>query len=100
MTLGVRGRNSRRQVSARVVKVLPRRVRVWAHIGVNAILLSGATAGRQSICGPSSVVVKDVPEFPTTADVPGRASSDGGRTSFAVDRAALLRADRVSGFVV
>jgi hypothetical protein len=72
MTLGARGENSRRHVNARVVKVLPPRVRVWADIGMNAILLSRATAGRQS----------------------------GGSRTSCTNQTAILRSDGVIGFVV
>jgi hypothetical protein len=73
MTLGAGGRNSRRHVSACVLKVLPPGVRVWADIGITAILLSRATAGRQS---------------------------GGSRTSCGIGRTAILRSDGVIGFVV
>jgi hypothetical protein len=73
MISGARGGNSRRHVSAGVVKVLPPRVRVWADMGINAILLSRPTAGPQS---------------------------GGSRRSCGIERTAILRSDDVIGFVV
>jgi len=73
MTLGPRGENSRRHVSARVINVLPPRARVWAAIGINALLLSIAIAGCQS---------------------------GGSRSSSGIDRTAIPQSDGAIGFVV
>ena len=50
--------------------IKPVRVRAWADIGTNAVLLPGVTVGRGAIVGAGAVVTKDVPDFAIVAGVP------------------------------
>jgi acetyltransferase-like isoleucine patch superfamily enzyme len=54
------------------LRIAPVRVRAWADIGVNAILLPGVTVGRSAIVGAGAVVTHDVPDFAKVAGVPAR----------------------------
>jgi acetyltransferase-like isoleucine patch superfamily enzyme len=50
----------------------PVRVKKWADIGVNAVLLPGVTVGQGSIVGAGAVVTTDVAPFAIVAGVPAR----------------------------
>jgi acetyltransferase-like isoleucine patch superfamily enzyme len=52
--------------------IAPVRVRAWADIGTNAVLLPGVTVGKGAIVGAGAVVTKDVPSFAIAAGVPAR----------------------------
>ena len=50
--------------------IKPVRVREWADIGTNAVLLPGVTVGRGAIVGAGAVVTRDVPALAKVAGVP------------------------------
>ena len=52
------------------LETTPVRIRAWADIGTNAVILPGVTVGRGSIVGAGAVVTKDVPAFAIVAGVP------------------------------
>jgi len=52
--------------------IKPVRVKRWADIGVNAVLLPGVTVGEGAIVGAGSVVTKDVPDYAVVAGVPAK----------------------------
>jgi acetyltransferase-like isoleucine patch superfamily enzyme len=52
--------------------IKPVRVKRWADIGVNVVLLPGVTVGEGAIVGAGSVVTKDVPDYAVVAGVPAR----------------------------
>jgi acetyltransferase-like isoleucine patch superfamily enzyme len=52
------------------LEIAPVRVRAWADIGTNAVLLPGVTVGKGAIVGAGAVVTKDVPPFAVAAGVP------------------------------
>ncbi len=52
--------------------IKPVRVKAWADIGTNAVLLPGVTVGKASIVGAGAVVAEDVPDFAVVAGVPAR----------------------------
>jgi acetyltransferase-like isoleucine patch superfamily enzyme len=52
----------------------PVRVREWADIGVNAVLLPGVTIGKGAIVGAGAVVTHDVAPFSIVIGVPARFS--------------------------
>ncbi len=54
------------------LEIRPVRVRAWADIGTNAVLLPGVTVGRGAIVGAGAVVTHDVPPFAVVAGVPAR----------------------------
>jgi len=54
------------------LEIRPVRVRAWADIGTNAVLLPGVTVGKGAIVGAGAVVTKDVPPFAIVAGVPAR----------------------------
>jgi len=54
------------------LEIRPVRVRAWADIGTNAILLPGVTVGKGAIVGAGAVVTKAVPSFAVVAGVPAR----------------------------
>jgi acetyltransferase-like isoleucine patch superfamily enzyme len=54
------------------LEIKPVRVRAWADIGTNAVLLPGVTVGKGAIVGAGAVVTKDVPPFAIVAGVPAR----------------------------
>jgi acetyltransferase-like isoleucine patch superfamily enzyme len=61
--------------------IKPVRVKEWADIGTNAVLLPGVTVGRGAIVGAGAVVTQDVPALAKVAGVPariiGRRKEDG-----------------------
>jgi acetyltransferase-like isoleucine patch superfamily enzyme len=54
------------------LEIRPVRVRAWADIGTNAVLLPGVTVGKGAIVGAGAVVTADVPPFGIVAGVPAR----------------------------
>ena len=52
--------------------IKPVRVKEWADIGTNAVLLPGVTVGRGAIIGAGAVVTQDVPALAKVAGVPAR----------------------------
>ena len=54
------------------LEIRPVRVRAWADIGTNAVLLPGVTVGKGAIVGAGAVVTKDVAPFAVVAGVPAR----------------------------
>jgi len=54
------------------LEIRPVRVRPWADIGTNAILLPGVTVGKGAIVGAGAVVTHDVPPFAIVAGIPAR----------------------------
>jgi len=54
------------------LEIKPVRVRAWADIGTNAVLLPGVTVGKGAIVGAGAVVTKDVPPWAIVAGVPAR----------------------------
>lgn len=54
------------------LEIRPVRVRAWADIGTNAVLLPGVTVGKGAIVGAGAVVTRDVPPFAVVAGVPAR----------------------------
>lgn len=52
--------------------IKPVKVRAWADIGTNAIVLPGVTIGKGSIVGAGAVVTNDVAPFAVVAGVPAR----------------------------
>ena len=52
--------------------IRPVRIRAWADIGVNAVILPGVTVGRGAIVGAGAVVTQDVLPFAIVAGVPAR----------------------------
>jgi acetyltransferase-like isoleucine patch superfamily enzyme len=54
------------------LEIEPVRVRAWADIGTNAVLLPGVTVGKGAIVGAGAVVTKDVPPFAIVAGVPAK----------------------------
>jgi acetyltransferase-like isoleucine patch superfamily enzyme len=54
------------------LRIEPVRVRAWADIGVNAVILPGVTVGKGAMVGAGAVVAADVPAFAIVAGVPAR----------------------------
>lgn len=54
------------------LEIRPVRIRAWADIGVNAVILPGVTVGRGAIVGAGAVVAEDVEPFAVVAGVPAR----------------------------
>ena len=52
--------------------IKPVRVKKWADIGVNAVLLPGVTVGEGAIVGAGAVVTKDVADWAIVAGVPAK----------------------------
>lgn len=54
------------------LEIKPVRIRAWADIGTNAVILPGVTVGKGSIVGAGAVVTEDVPPFAVVVGVPAR----------------------------
>lgn len=54
------------------LEIKPVRVKEWADIGTNAVLLPGVTVGKGAIVGAGAVVTKDVPAFAKVAGIPAK----------------------------
>jgi len=54
------------------LEIKPTRIRAWADIGVNAVVLPGVTVGKGAIVGAGAVVTQDVDPFSVVAGVPAR----------------------------
>ncbi len=54
------------------LQIKPVRIRAWADIGTNAIILPGITIGKGAIVGAGAVVTEDVAPFSIVAGVPAR----------------------------
>jgi acetyltransferase-like isoleucine patch superfamily enzyme len=54
------------------LRIEPVRIRAWADIGVNAVILPGVTVGKGAIVGAGAVVTQDVEEFSVVIGVPAR----------------------------
>jgi acetyltransferase-like isoleucine patch superfamily enzyme len=54
------------------LEIKPVRVRKWADIGTNAVLLPGVTVGEGAIVGAGSVVTRDVAPYTIVAGAPAR----------------------------
>jgi acetyltransferase-like isoleucine patch superfamily enzyme len=54
------------------LKIAPVRIRAWADVGINAVVLPGVTVGRGAIVGAGAVVTQDIPDFATVAGVPAQ----------------------------
>lgn len=54
------------------LEIKPVRIKKWADIGTNAIILPGVTVGQASIVGAGAVVTSDVPDYAIVAGVPAR----------------------------
>lgn len=54
------------------LEIKPVRIKAWADIGMNAVILPGVTIGKGSIVGAGAVVDKDVPPFAIVAGIPAR----------------------------
>jgi acetyltransferase-like isoleucine patch superfamily enzyme len=52
--------------------IKPVRVKKWADIGVNAVLLPGVTVGEGAIVGAGAVVTRSVPDYAIVAGVPAK----------------------------
>jgi acetyltransferase-like isoleucine patch superfamily enzyme len=52
--------------------IKPVRIKAWADIGTNAVILPGVTVGKGSIVGAGAVVTADVPDYAVVAGVPAR----------------------------
>jgi len=52
------------------LEIKPTRIRAWADIGVNAVILPGVTVGKGAIVGAGAVVTRDVDPFSVVAGVP------------------------------
>jgi maltose O-acetyltransferase len=47
-------------------------VKSFAHIGIGAVVLPGATVGEESIVGAGAVVLREAPARSTSVGVPAR----------------------------
>jgi len=54
------------------LEIKPVRIKAWADIGTNAVILPGVTVGKGSIVGAGAVVTEDVAPFSVVAGVPAR----------------------------
>jgi acetyltransferase-like isoleucine patch superfamily enzyme len=54
------------------LEITPTRIRAWADIGVNAVILPGVTVGKGAIVGAGAVVTRDVDPFSVVAGVPAK----------------------------
>lgn len=54
------------------LEIKPVRVKAWADIGTNAVLMPGVTVGKGGIVGAGAVVTKNVAAFSIVAGVPAR----------------------------
>lgn len=54
------------------LRIEPVRIRAWADVGVNAVILPGITVGKGAIVGAGAVVTADVADFAVVAGVPAK----------------------------
>jgi galactoside O-acetyltransferase len=54
------------------LEIKPVRIRAWADIGTNAVILPGVTVGKGAIVGAGAVVTSDVEPFSIVAGVPAK----------------------------
>ena len=77
------------------LQIAPVRVRAWADVGTNAVLLPGVTVGKGAIVGAGAVVTKDVPPFAIAAGVPARVlRSRNGAVRKSLPRRSAVRRGR------
>lgn len=72
------------------LEIAPVRIKQWADIGVNAVILPGITVGRGSIVGAGAVVTRDVPDFVKVAGVPAKVIGWRKRDRPSEDASAVL----------
>jgi acetyltransferase-like isoleucine patch superfamily enzyme len=68
------------------LELAPVRIRAWADVGMNAVILPGITVGRGAIVGAGAVVTRDVPEFAIVAGVPAKVIGHREASALRTDR--------------